>query len=386
MSPDRFDAIVIGGGINGLSAAFHLQARGCRRLAVVERFRIGHGRGGSHGPSRIIRSTYADPLWVALMQVARDVDWPALEAALGRRLIHPRPTFFFGPADGAIASYAVAVAGAGASVEPLDPPIARRACPWLRFDDGDIILHDRTGGVVAAADTIDALATHLRSRGALLLEDTRVGAISAGAVPLAVSTDRGVLHAERLVVAAGAWTGAILPWLAPRLTVLRQTVGYFSLDGDAAALPVWARIGRPGEPFVYGLPEFGRPGFKAAVHRTAGPPDDPEGPDDVGTPDIRALHDLVARYLPVRGVAGAETCLYTMAPADGFVLDRHPEDPRIVIALCCSGHGFKFGPLTGRIAADLALDGTSGVAPYAAHRERFGLTPDLPAPPPPAAG
>ena len=42
-----------------------------------------------------------------------------------------------------------------------------------------------------------------------------------------------------------------------------------------------------------------------------------------------------------------------------------------VIAACCSGHAFKFGPLTGRIAAELAIEGRSGVAAYADQRDRF---------------
>ncbi len=327
-----------------------------------------------------------------------------IEAALDRRLIHPRPTFFFGPADGAIADYAAAVARAGAEasggiptragaegkvgiapdarsgIVSLTPGAARRICPSLRCGDDDLVLQDLGGGFIAAAETVAGLAGWLRTAGAELYEHTRVEAIIPGADPLAVATDRGTLLAERLVVAAGAWTGRLLPWLAPRMTVLRQTVGYFRTAGDAGGLPVWARIGRPGEPFVYGLPAFGHPGLKAAIHRTTGAPDDPD--DDppgrsepgAGQTEIDMLHRLVSRYcVAALGVDHVETCLYAMLPDDAFLLDLHPEDPRIVIALCCSGHAFKLGPLTGRIAADLALDGRSDVAAYALHRARFGV-------------
>ena len=43
----------------------------------------------------------------------------------------------------------------------------------------------------------------------------------------------------------------------------------------------------------------------------------------------------------------------------------------IVIAAGFSGHGFKFGPLTGRILAELALDGRTTVPEFEADRERF---------------
>ena len=49
-------------------------------------------------------------------------------------------------------------------------------------------------------------------------------------------------------------------------------------------------------------------------------------------------------------VAGA-TCLYTNTPTQDFVIDR--EGP-IVVGSPCSGHGFKFAPLIGRMLADLA--------------------------------
>jgi glycine/D-amino acid oxidase-like deaminating enzyme len=46
----------------------------------------------------------------------------------------------------------------------------------------------------------------------------------------------------------------------------------------------------------------------------------------------------------------------TVTPSWDFVIDRLPEDPRIVIAGGFSGHGFKFAPAIGRMVAELALD------------------------------
>jgi sarcosine oxidase len=45
------------------------------------------------------------------------------------------------------------------------------------------------------------------------------------------------------------------------------------------------------------------------------------------------------------------TCLYTTTPDESFVVDRRGP---IVVGSACSGHGFKFTPLTGRRLADLA--------------------------------
>jgi glycine/D-amino acid oxidase-like deaminating enzyme len=65
--------------------------------------------------------------------------------------------------------------------------------------------------------------------------------------------------------------------------------------------------------------------------------------------------------LPTLGddIIETETCRYTMTPDEHFIIDRHPAHPQIVIASPCSGQGFKFAVLIGRILADLALRGAT---------------------------
>ena len=47
----------------------------------------------------------------------------------------------------------------------------------------------------------------------------------------------------------------------------------------------------------------------------------------------------------------SEACLYTMSPDGDFVLDRIDG---VIVCGGYSGHAFKFGPLLGRLIADLA--------------------------------
>jgi glycine/D-amino acid oxidase-like deaminating enzyme len=108
-----------------------------------------------------------------------------------------------------------------------------------------------------------------------------------------------------------------------------------------------------------GFPIFEHRGVKLLVDCT-GPvvePDDPDRrPDQAVLDRVRAY---AASILPSLGsdIIEAETCRYTMTPDDDFILDRHPEFPQIVVASSCSGHGFKFAPLIGRVLADLAVRG-----------------------------
>ena len=52
-------------------------------------------------------------------------------------------------------------------------------------------------------------------------------------------------------------------------------------------------------------------------------------------------------------LADAKVCLYTNTPDETFVIDRHPAAPGVAFASACSGHGFKFAPVSAEILADL---------------------------------
>jgi len=379
--PAAFGALVVGAGVHGLATAWHLVRRGVPRVALVERFRLHHDRGSSHGAARITRTTYSDERYVRLVRVAHEEEWPRLERESATRLIHRCDGVFFGPPEGELERWAAAVAAAGApGVERLTPAEARRRFPAFAFPDSRFVLHDRTGGVAAAADTLRALDRRCRVEGVHVLEETRVLALDPAADPVRVETDRGTLLAERVVVTAGAWVGSLVPVLAARTSVARQHVGYFRLGlpaerMTAPAFPVWVHLGAPEAGAHYGLPAFGEAGVKAARHGVAAGPDDPEqrpGPDPVAIERVRRF--LAGQLaVPVLATVRAEACLYTNTPDEHFVLGPLPGHPRVVVGSACSGHGFKFGPLVGRILAELVLEGRTTVAEFEACRETFAV-------------
>jgi sarcosine oxidase len=378
--PAAFEVLVVGGGVAGLAAAWQLARRGVERVALAERFRLGHDRGSSHGFTRITRSTYGDPVFVRLMQVAHGEDWPRLETDAGETLRHPVPGLFFGPPGGPFEQWAAAVAEVGADVERLDPHEARRRYPLFRFPGAEAVLEDHTSAVIAAAATIRALARRCVVEGVHVLQDTRVGSIAWDERPFRVETGRGTLFAERLVVAAGPWVRGLVPALAPVLTVRRQSVGFFALDAAPEAVrpgpfPVWVHLGPGANGIRYGLPEFGREGVKVGLHEVAGEsqdPDAPSAPDEATLAEVRAFADELFS-VRVRERLHAETCFYTSSASEDFVIDALPGRPGAVVLSACSGHGFKFGPLAGRLAAELVMDGRTQVAPFEAVRSRFAF-------------
>jgi glycine/D-amino acid oxidase-like deaminating enzyme len=71
---------------------------------------------------------------------------------------------------------------------------------------------------------------------------------------------------------------------------------------------------------------------------------------------VAQLREYAARRLP--GLSGdvthASTCLYTNTPDRDFIVDAVPGRPGVFLISACSGHGFKFTILMGRVGADLA--------------------------------
>jgi sarcosine oxidase len=70
--------------------------------------------------------------------------------------------------------------------------------------------------------------------------------------------------------------------------------------------------------------------------------------------------------------------MYSNTPDDHFVIDFAPDDRNVVVISACSGHGFKFGPIMGEIAADLAVDGGTrrDISHFSANR--FAATSHVP--------
>jgi sarcosine oxidase len=51
-----------------------------------------------------------------------------------------------------------------------------------------------------------------------------------------------------------------------------------------------------------------------------------------------------------------ENCYYTVTKTNDFILDWvDPASERILVCSCCSGHGFKFSPIMGEIAAEILI-------------------------------
>src|SRR5262249_42911431 len=119
-----------------------------------------------------------------------------------------------------------------------------------------------------------------------------------------------------------------------------------------------------GHDVFYGMPEFDGLGVKVARH--AGPEIDPDIEDRTVGEEYRSIvRGFLRGHIPLLADAPidrTEICLYTVAPDEQFLVDFLPGRADVIVASPCSGHGFKFSCLIGRVLAELATIGTTRLA------------------------
>jgi sarcosine oxidase len=357
---ERFDVVVVGGGVMGAATAWTIAGRGASVL-LVEQHAPGHQRGSSHGSSRIFRHAYAQVAYVELARRAL-AGWRELEAETGREVLSLTGAVDHGDPE-ALAPLRAALGEAAVPFEVLAPAEAATRWPGLRFDSS--VLFHPDAGRLHADRAVRSLHGAAGRRGATVRLGTAVEAVDEVGDGVEVRLAAGeVVAAGTAVVAAGAWASRLLGGVdgLPALRVTVEQPAHFRPADDTLVWPSF--IHHPGALLtmeraahgVYGL--AGDEGVKVGFHGI-GAEIDPALAERAVDPE--ALDDL-RRYTEtwVPGVVSTRaeptTCLYTTTPDHDPVIDR---SGGLVVLAGFSGHGFKFAPAIGALAADLALDGAT---------------------------
>jgi sarcosine oxidase len=387
--PQGYDAIVVGLGAMGSATLFHLARRGLRVLGL-EQFSQGHQLGSSHGDSRIIRETYFEhPLYVPLVQRAHEL-WRELEETSGTSLMNITGGLMIGPSDGMVVTGTLRSAREHQLPhDVLTPAEVRKRFPAFQLEPHLVAVLDPRAGYLDPEACNRAHLAAARAAGAAAHFEEPILEWTPDGEGVRVRTRTGTYTANRLVLAAGAWTAGLASELRLPLTIERQSVFWLEPGGprgsyESELFPIYAHEYKSGH-ICYGFPRLPR-GVKASVMHSGETARDPESVErkvnDVEVKPLRAALRPVLPQLADAPVRGRGVCLFTNTPDHNFIIDFHPLHPQVLISSPCSGHGFKFASAIGELQAELLTVGKSrfdlspfGIKRWPTNQDRVGGPP-----------
>ncbi|XP_044058249.1 LOW QUALITY PROTEIN: peroxisomal sarcosine oxidase [Siniperca chuatsi] len=359
----EYDCIVIGAGVQGSFTAYQL-AKNEQKTLLLEQFVLPHTRGSSHGQTRIIRKAYEQDFYTHMMEECYEL-WAKLEREAGVKLYRQTRLLVMGPENSQ--SYQLFKNTLQRNKVPvviLTRDNFSQHIPHVNLAEGDGAVVDITAGVLYADRALKTVQGQFQKLGGVIRDKEKVTEIKPGPV-VTLSTSAGVYQAKNVVITAGPWTNRLLAHTALQLPlqVVKINVCYWkekvhgSYDVKQHFPCFLLTEGVESKEHIYGLPSNEYPGLVKICYHMGSETDPDQRDKQTDRSDIDILQRYIARCLPglVPEPAVVESCMYTLTPDRHFVLDCHPAYSNIVIGAGFSGHGFKFGPIIGKLLSELSL-------------------------------
>jgi len=332
-------AIIGAGGVG--SAAARFIAKAGHETHIYEQFRIGHDKGSSHGTSRIIRKSYPDPYYTALMNETYPL-WFELEQEAKETLHVQTGILVFGkPTSQWLILTRESLRTNDVAFEELSAKEVAERFGGFHLDEDEIAIFQPEAGVLKADKIIETNLRLAQEYGAKIMEETEANLSSDGSI----QTKDFEQSYDAIAICAGAW---IRKFASLDVEVRLQHFAYFDAP-IAKRIPVWVEASTE---HFYGFPDYGR-GFKIGIHRY-GALFDPNVCDRKVDQATLAEIAECARFRLKASPTPKEiyTCLYTVAPNEDFRIGRLPNKVPTYFVSACSGHGFKFTIWFGKLLLD----------------------------------
>lgn len=369
--------VILGGGVTGLSTAYHLARKGCGSIVVLDKGPVGDG--SSSRAAGIITGL----LWSETGVLARKIS-----LQLFRELSEELDGYTF-QAAGALNLFDTQswpererllplYRRCGAPFEVLDADEMRRRWPQLQPRDEFIGLYDPLGGYSEPDEYVPALARRCRELGVEIREhEPATGLVVRSGKVAGVRTARGTIEADAVVSTVYAWTNALLAEAGIRLPVKAVVHQRYVTQPLAAPLAIPAINADPlggyvrpaaGGRLLFGIETAEREEQRVTVlsyHLSA-----LEAPESLKE-DVRRSF---TPYVPqLAGVEWEERRLGLLT----FSMDGEPivgpvgRLPGLYVGVAFHSGGFAYNPATGLLLAELVESGRTGIDIGAFSPDRF---------------
>jgi sarcosine oxidase subunit beta len=354
--PSSSDVVIVGGGVMGASTAYHLAARGCANVLLLEKQAF-FGQGATGKCAGGIRYQFSTEVNIRLSLTSLPM-LDAFEATTGMSAqVKHCGYLLLLTREADVAAFRRNVElqhRLGVLTEWLSPDDVRRKVPLMRTDDVLAATFHQPDGLADPNSVVMGYIDAARRLGVRCETGVEVTGLSVSGGRIAgVQTNQGEIAAPVVVNAAGPWAapvGRMAGLDLPVQPVRRQML----TTNPLPEIP-------PDFPFIIDFAQslyFHREGDGLLTGQSN--PDQPPGFDESVDEEweLTALENAVAR-LPLLEKASRASHwagLYEVTPDAHPIIGRTPVEGFYVVT-GFSGHGFMHGPICGLLMAEEILDG-----------------------------
>ncbi len=361
---DSFDVVVVGAGVVGASAAFHLAKLGGARVCVVDRGPVCGG--GTAKSCAIVRSHYSIATNTQFTLASREM-FANFQDYLGDKEADSgfvNSGYLIVAGEGEVAGRLKAnldmQAGVGAETFAVDKPEAKRLHPGLKLDDVALVGYEPKSGYADPYLTTTGFTTAARKLGVELRTGCEaLEVLTEGGRVTGLSTAQGNLRAGQVLLAVGPWTRSLARGLILDLPLEVSRHVVLTFRGAAPyekATPIVKDLTTANKMYF-------RPASGGVVLVGTGDHGDPvDSPDamDENTPEDLVLLQGGQLAKRVAGFEDAELTASWIGPYDitpdwNPVLGPIEQVGNLHLAYGFSGHGFKLAPAVGLMLARTVL-------------------------------
>jgi glycine/D-amino acid oxidase-like deaminating enzyme len=370
-------AIIVGGGVTGLSTAYHLSRKRFGRVIVLDKGPLGDGS-SSRAAGIITGLLWSEPGVLArkkalalFRELSDELDGYTFQAVGCLNLFDPAS---WPDRERLLPLYE----RLGAPFEILDAAEMRRRWSALRLADDLTGLHDPLGGYSEPHEYIPALERRLRELGVEIRQGEQVqGLVERGGRVVGVQTSNGVIAGDVVVCTVYAWTHVVLQSIGLRLPVKSFVHQRYVTQPLGAPIDIPAINANPhggyvrpahGGRLLAGVETTDREEHRVtAVSFHMSTLAAPSGLAD-------EVHERFAALVPALAEAAWESekvGLLTFASDGEPILGPVQRLPGLFVGVAFHSGGFAYNPVTGMLLAELVADGRTSIDIAAFSPDRF---------------
>ncbi|MDX2090650.1 MAG: FAD-binding oxidoreductase [Kofleriaceae bacterium] len=354
--PARAEIVIVGGGVIGLSIAYHLAQRGLTDVVVLERGYLAEGASGRNGGG--IRQQWSTEINIRLMQDSVEL-CRRFAVDLGVNVWFRQGGYLFlARSANEVARLEKNIAlqnRCGVPTRMLEPHEAKDIVPELDLTGIVGASYNPSDGILFPWPFLWGYARQAATRGVKIFTQTSVTGLDQIADGgYVVHTPRGQLRARRVINATGSWS----PQLAKLIGV------------DVPTWPIRHEIcsSEPLKPFLRPMVSELASGLYCSQSMRGEIVGGVSLPGHGSTYAMGSTLEFLATYarrlvrlMPVLGdikVLRQWAGLYDQSPDGNPILGPAPDHPDFFLACGFVGHGFMMAPIVGKLYADWLTGGT----------------------------